>query len=204
MTYGATMFKALKSMGIPTDWEEWTVIAVERDDWKQVGRIGYKAWKKQKDEYTLKCIFKAWRASIPQPQQPARQRQQQQPRQPTRRSGRIASRTGAAAQPAAYEKSHRRQVPREVSRAHRDSTSFIISVSREEQPEPKKAAMDSMGCAGLTGQHHLMLRDRPQAIKSQAQVSGSAESWEQPDDFCRGSSVSLTRPRSDRRQEPCA
>ena len=87
---------------------------------------------------------------------------------------------------------------------HRDSTSFITSVSREEQPEPKKAAMDSMGCAGLTGQHHLMSRDRPQAIKSQAQVSGSAESWEQPDDFCRGSSVSLTRPRSDRRQEPCA
>jgi len=103
MTYGATMFKALKSMGIPTDWEEWTVIAVERDDWKQVGRIGYKAWKKQKDEYILKRIFKAWRASIPQPQQPARQRQQQQPRQPTRRSGRIASRSGAAAQPAAHE-----------------------------------------------------------------------------------------------------
>ena len=89
MTYGATILKALKSMDIPTAWDEWTAIAKDRDDWKRVGRIGYTAWKKQQDENTLRRIFKAWRASKPQPQPQQPARQQQQPRQPTRRSRRL-------------------------------------------------------------------------------------------------------------------
>ena len=47
MTYGATISKALRSMDIPTSWDEWTAIATDRNDWKQIGRIGYTAWKEQ-------------------------------------------------------------------------------------------------------------------------------------------------------------